>query len=242
MEPAAHQPTNPEPKPERNRWLRLGRRVLIGALIVYGVNFFLKMTGWDTWEKFSKQADQFSENIMDGAIRLSPISLWNSFTTDEYNYEYERGRYFDTRHATSKVTLVEKAKRWLSAYWYTGSGNAFWLGRILLIIAMLFGVGEASEEYQKNNDKTTALLVFPFIVLLKSILFLLGASFVFLVLYFIIKLVIAIGGGIVIIISGIHAGGGFIKTLFDEAKEEAAGESKKTLAGWMLPVFFRKRK
>ncbi|MBL7744910.1 MAG: hypothetical protein JNN00_15660 [Chitinophagaceae bacterium] len=239
MENAAPQPQEPTPAA---KWLKMGRKILIGALIMYAVNFFLKQTGWDTWEKFSAQADSFAENIMTGAARLSPMALWNSITTNEYTYDTERGNYFSTRRQTGKLTIKDKIANWFGYYWYTASGRAFWAGRILLILAIVAGILLAKEDYDKARDKTTALFVFPFNMLLKFFIFLLSVSIICLLLYLVIKLFLAIGAGIVFIVSGIHATGGFTKLLYEEAKGEAAGSAKKTVAGYLLPFLFRKKK
>lgn len=241
MENAATPTTTPEPRPT-NRWLRLGRKILIGAIIMYAVNFFLKQTGWDSWEKFSGQADEFAENMMTGAARLSPMALWSSITGKEYTYETERGRYFTTRKRTGELSVTDKITNWLGYYWYTASGKTFWIGRILLVLAIVAGIFLTKEDYDKARDKGGALLIFPFNMLLKFLIFLLSVSLICLLLYVVIKLFLAIGAGIVFIGSGIHATGGFIKLLFDEVKDEAAGSTKKTVAGYLLPFLVKKKK
>lgn len=241
MENAAPPSAVPEPKPA-GKWLRMGRKILIGAVIMFCVNFLLKLTGWDSWEKFSKQADGFAENIMSGAARMSPMALWTSITTGEYNYDIERGDHFTIRRQTGKLTLKDKLTNWLGLYWYTGSGGAFWVGRILLLLAIVAGFMLAKEDYDKAHDRSSALLIFPFNMLLKFFIFLLGVSLICLLLYGLIKLFLAIGAGIVFIVSGIHATGGFTKLLFEEAKGEAAGEAKKTVAAYLLPFLFKKKK
>lgn len=234
-------PTAPDTKP-RSRMLRLARKIFIGAIIMLCVNLFLKFTGWDSWKTFSSQADNFAERIMDGAGRLSPIGLWKSITAEQNTYTIEQGRYFSTSKKTGTLTLKDKVLNWLGYYWYTGSGKAFWVGRILLILAIIAGVSLASEDYKKATDKTTATLVFPFNMLLKFFIFLLSVGIICLLIYLVIKLFIAIGSGIVFILSAIHASGGFIKLLLDESKEEAVSSSKKTVAAYLLPFLFRKRK
>lgn len=241
MENAAPPSAVPEPKPA-GKWLRMGRKILIGAIIMLCVNFFLKLTGWDSWEKFSRQADGFAESIMAGAARMSPMALWNSITTEEYTYDTERGNYFTVRRQTGKLTLKDKITNWLSLYWYTGSGRAFWVGRILLILAIVAGIMLAKEDYDKANDRSTAWLIFPFNMLLKFFIFLLSVSLICLLLFGVIKLFLAIRAGIVFIVSGIHATGGFTKLLYEEAKGEAAGEAKKTVAAYLLPFLFKKKK
>lgn len=241
MENAAPPSAVPEPKPA-GKWLRMGRKILIGAVIMFCVNFLLKLTGWDSWEKFSKQADGFAENIMSGAARMSPMALWNSITTGEYNYDIERGDHFTIRRQTGKLTLKDKLTNWLGLYWYTGSGGAFWVGRLLLLLAIVAGFMLAKEDYDKAHDRSSAWLIFPFNMLLKFFIFLLGVSLICLLLYGLIKLFLAIGAGIVFIVSGIHATGGFTKLLFEEAKGEAAGSAKKTVAAYLLPFLFKKKK
>lgn len=241
MENAAPPSAVPEPKPA-GKWLRMGRKILIGAVIMFCVNFLLKLTGWDSWEKFSKQADGFAENIMSGAARMSPMALWTSITTGEYNYDTERGDHFTIRRQTGKLTLKDKLTNWLGLYWYTGSGGAFWVGRLLLLLAIVAGFMLAKEDYDKAHDRSSALLIFPLNMLLKFFIFLLGVSLICLLLYGLIKLFLAIGAGIVFIVSGIHATGGFTKLLFEEAKGEAAGEAKKTVAAYLLPFLFKKKK
>ena len=241
MENAVPPSAVPEPKPA-GKWLRMGRKILIGAVIMFCVNFLLKLTGWDSWEKFSKQADGFAENIMSGAARMSPMALWTSVTTGEYNYDIERGDHFTIRRQTGKLTLKDKLTNWLGLYWYTGSGGAFWVGRLLLLLAIVAGFMLAKEDYDKAHDRSSAWLIFPFNMLLKFFIFLLGVSLICLLLYGLIKLFLAIGAGIVFIVSGIHATGGFTKLLFEEAKGEAAGEAKKTVAAYLLPFLFKKKK
>ena len=241
MENAVPPSAVPEPKPA-GKWLRLGRKILIGAIIMFCVNFFLKLTGWDSWEKFSEQADGFAESIMAGAARMSPMALWNSITTGQYTYDTERGDYFSVRRQTGKLTLKDKITNWLGLYWYTGSGRPFWVGRILLILGIVAGIMLAKEDYDKANDRSSAWLIFPFNMLLKFFIFLLSVSLICLLLYGIIKLFLAIGAGIVFLVSGIHATGGFTKLLFEEAKGEAAGSAKKTVAGYLLPFLSKKKK
>jgi hypothetical protein len=241
MENGAPSSSVPEPKPS-GKWFRMGRKILIGAVIMFCLNFFLKLTGWDSWEKFSDQADGFAESIMTGAARMSPMALWNSITTEEYTYNTERDNYFSVSRQTGKLTLKDKITNWLGLYWHTGSGRAFWMGRILLILAIVAGIMLAKEDYEKANDRSTAWLVFPFNMLLKFFIFLLSVSVICLLMYGIIKLFLAIGAGIVFIVSGIHATGGFTKLLYEEAKGEAAGSAKKTVAGYLLPFLFRKKK
>ena len=170
------------------------------------------------------------------------MALWNSITTGEYNYDIERGDHFTIRRQTGKLTLKDKLTNWLGLYWYTGSGGAFWVGRLLLLLAIVAGFMLAKEDYDKAHDRSSAWLIFPFNMLLKFFIFLLGVSLICLLLYGLIKLFLAIGAGIVFIVSGIHATGGFTKLLFEEAKGEAAGEAKKTVAAYLLPFLFKKKK
>ena len=159
--------TTPTPKPNQpNKLLRLGRKILIGAVIMFCLNFFLKLAGWESWEKFSKQADNFAENLMDGALRLSPLSLWNSINTEQHTYTLNLGRYFSTYQETGKVTLRNKVLNWLGYYWFTPSGKAFWIGRLLLIAAFIFGISIASDDYKNVKDKTSEAIIFLFVVLL----------------------------------------------------------------------------
>jgi hypothetical protein len=240
MEIDGAQQTTQDSKPP-NKLLRLGRKILIGAVIMLCVNLVLKFTGWDSWKKFSSQADDLAENIMDGALKLSPINLWNSITSDQHTYKINPGRYFSTYSETGKLTLKDKILNWLGFYWFTDSGKAFWVGRILLLLAIIFGISMASEEYKKEKDKTTATLIFPFYMLIKFFVFLLGTGLLCLFLYFVIKLFIAIGSGIVFILSAIHASGGFIRLLLDESKHEVAASSKKTVAAYLLPFLLKKK-
>lgn len=235
--------TTPIPKPNQpNKLLRLGRKILIGAVIMFCLNFFLKLAGWESWEKFSKQADNFAENLMDGALRLSPLSLWNSINTEQHTYTLNPGRYFSTYQETGKVTLRNKVLNWLGYYWFTPSGKAFWIGRLLLIAAFIFGISIASDDYKNAKDKTSEAIIFPFKVLLKFFLFLLGVGVFCLLLFFIIKIFVAIGSGIVLIVSGIHATGGFAKLLLEETKNEVADSSKSKIAAFFLPFLLRKKK
>lgn len=235
--------TTPAPKPPQpNKLVRLGRKILIGAVIMFCLNLFLKLAGWDTWEKFSKKVDDFAENLMDGALRLSPLSLWNSIKTEQHTYKLNPGRYFSTYQETGKVTLKNKILNWLGYYWFTPSGKAFWIGRLLLIIAIIYGISITADDYKKVKDKTAEAIIFPFKVLLKFFIFLLGVGFFCLLLFFIIKIFVAIGSGIVFIVSGIHATGGFAKLLLDESKNEVTDSSKSKVAAFLLPFILKKKK
>src|SRR5687767_16039823 len=90
MNNATSQP--PQAQDKKNKWLLIGRKILIGAVITWCINFILLKTGWDSWETFSQKADHFAENIRDGAARLSPIGLWKSFTTEQNTYRSEERR------------------------------------------------------------------------------------------------------------------------------------------------------
>jgi hypothetical protein len=222
--------------------MHLGRNILIGAAIMFCVNLLLKATGWDSWEKFSRQADHFAEDLMTGASRLSPMSLWRSLTSEEHTYETEFGRYITTYRETGTLSFWDKIRNWFGSYWYTESHKAFWIGRILLILAILGGISMAQEDYERASDKSKAAVIFPFNLLLKFFLFLMAVGLVCLLLFFVIKFFLAIGAGIVFIVSGIHASGGFIKYVYDEASEEVTSHSKKTIAAYIVPFLFRRKK
>lgn len=241
MENTATPTTPPQQKPS-GKLLRLARKVLIGAFIMFCLNFILKLTGWDSWKSFSKQADGFAESMMDGALRLSPLNLWNSINTEQHTYTLNPGRYFSTYSESGKVTLKNKILNWLGYYWFKESGKAFWIGRIFFVLALIAGIALATEDYEKSKDKSAATVFFPFNVLLKFFIVLLGVGFFCIMLYIMIKLFIAIGSGIVFIVSGIHATGGFAKLLLEESKEQVTGSSKEKIAGFMLPFLFKKKK
>jgi len=231
-------PTTTPPSRPANKWLRMGRKILVGAVIVFCMNLFLKITGWNTWEKFSKQADNFSESMMTGAMRLSPMGLCNSITSTDTRPE----GYFDYQQKWEKQTLKDKLLSWVGNYWFTESGKSFWFGRVLLLFSILGALLMASEDYGKARNKMNGLVAYPFNVIIKFFGFLLGISLLCIALYFVIKIFLAIGAGIVFITSGIHAIGGFILLLFEEAKNEAADASKKTVAAYIFPFLFRKKK
>jgi hypothetical protein len=233
--------TPPTTPPKSNRWARLGRKILISAIIAFAVNTFLKLTGWEDFEKFEEDANEFAETMVAGAARLTPLSLWNSITGREYNYSIERNGYFYERRNTSKVTVGEKISRWLGYYWYTDSGKAFWVGRILLVLAVVFGFAAAHEDYQKARDKTTAALLFPFNVVLKGIIFLLLVGLIAALFYMLIKLFIALKYVIAFIVTSLYGGGEFVRTVVDEAKDEAKGEAKKRVGAFILPFLFKRK-
>lgn len=235
--------TSPAPKsPHPNKLIHLVRKVFVWAVVMLCINFFLKLTGWDTWKNFSTKADNFAENIMDGALRLTPLNLFNSIKTEQHTYELIPGRYFSTYKETGKVTLKNKILNWLGYYWFTQSGKAFWIGRLLLIIALIYGIYLAADDYKKEKDKIAEIYIFPFKVLLKFFVFLLVGGALCLLLYFIIKIFVAIGSGIVAIVSGIHATGGFAKLLLEESKNEIADSSKSKVAAFFLPFILKKKK
>ncbi|HTD93033.1 MAG TPA: hypothetical protein VK644_04450 [Chitinophagaceae bacterium] len=233
-------PTPPTPKPP-NKWLRLGRKILIGALITWVVNFLLLKTGWDSWETFSKKADSFSGSMMDGALRLSPLNLWNSIKSDQKTYvlDNSESRYIGTYRETGTVSLKDKILTWLGYYWYTESGKAFWVGRLIMIIALIVGIGIAVEKYS-DKDGFIEKIVFPINALFRTMVFLLGLGFFALALYVLMKILLAVVGGLVIIFSTLATGGGIVKLLLEEAKNEAAEGSKKTIAASVLPLFIGK--
>jgi hypothetical protein len=243
MENDLQQPPLPAPPKRRNKWVALGRKILIGALITYVINFVLLKTGWDSWETFSGQADEFAESMMVGSARLSPMNLWKSVTVKQHTYTVDNtSPYLPKYIKTGEISFGDKIVVWLSYYWYDKDGDAFWVGRIILILAIIFAFGVASEEYKSARDKGSALLSFPFNVILKFFVFLLSIGIFAILLYFVIKLLLAIVGGLVVIFTSLAAGGGILKLVVDEIKSEAADSSKKTIASSMLPFIFGKSK
>lgn len=237
-------PLQPAPAPSKkapNKWLRLGRKILIGAVITWCINFLLLKTGWDSWATFSKQADTFSASMVDGALRLSPINLWNSIKADQKTYAIDNSSspYFPSYIETGKLTLKDKVLIWLGYYWYTQEGKAFWVGRIILILAVVVAIGSAKEEFP-DKAGTMEFIIFPFKVIGRTLLYLVVLGFITLLLYVLAKILLAIVGGLVVIFSTIAAGGGITKLVLDEAKNEAADSSKKTIAASLLPLLFGK--
>jgi hypothetical protein len=232
-----------------NKWLRMGRKILFSAILLWIIHFILDKTGWDTWEKFSAQADTFTEKIISVTVRLTPYRLWQSLTSDEgtivRKYDGDNSGNSissNTPFTYKKFTFKEKVLNWFGNYWYTDSGKTFWFGRILLILTALAALSIAYEDYQKSRNKTSAVLYFPVNVVIKFFLFLLGLSIFALIFYFIIKILLAIAGGIVAIFTGLASLGGFIKLLADEIKGEAAGAAKKSVGAYVFPFFYKSRK
>lgn len=235
-------PTIPPKQKTYSRLLRLCQRILIGAIIMFCLNFVLKLTGWESWKIFSKQTDDFAETMMDGTLRLSPFNLWKSIKTDLHTYKLSPGPYISTYTESGKLTLKNKILNWLGYYWFKESGKAFWIGRLLLIGAIIAGISLASEDYKKSTDKSAATVFFIFNVLIKFFMVLLVVGLFCLLLFIIIKLFLAIGSSIVFIASAIHATGGFTKLLLEESKEEATISSKEKIATLSLPFLFKKKK
>lgn len=227
-----------------NKWLRLGRNILVGAIITWGINFILLKTGWDSWESFSKQADNFAESMLSGASRLTPMSLWKSIQSDQRSYILEKSGdpYFPVYKETGKLTIKDKVINWLGYYWYKEESKPFWFGRIILIIVALASIMLAVEDYNSSKKKISSLIFFPVNLVIKFFILLLSLSLLALFLYFIIKILLFIAGGIVAIFSMLAACGGIVKIIVDEIRNEASDSSKKSLAAYMLPFLFSKGK
>src|SRR5687768_3140621 len=236
MNNASSQP--PQAQDKKNKWLLIGRKILIGALITWCINFILLKTGWDSWETFSERADHFAENIRDGAARISPIGLWKNFTTEQNTYikidnPYDLSTPINFR--TGKKSLWDKFVSWLGLYWFTNEGRPFWIGRIILLLALFGAVLLSAEYYEKSGNKTWAALVFPFNIVVKFFLILLAFAIYALLFYLLIKLLLFIVGGIVAIFSVVATFGGLAKFIVQEAKEETVQSSKKTIGTFLFP-------
>ena len=237
--------SQPQAKSKKNKWLLIGRKILIGALITWCINFILLKTGWDSWETFSGKADQFAENIRDGSARLSPIGLWKMVTTEQNTYIKIDNPYDPStpiNFKTGKKNLWDKFVNWLGLYWYTNEGRPFWIGRIILLLAILVAVILVTEYYEKSDNKTWAAIVFPFNIVIKFFLVLLALALYALLFYLLIKLLLFIVGGIVAVFSVVATLGGLVKFIVDEAKEEAVHSSKKTIGTFLFPFLLKGKK
>lgn len=223
-----------------NRWVRFGRKILIGAAFTYCINFILERTGWDSWETFSQQADTFAENMMQGSARLSPFALWKSLSGHQAP-DYSTAYYLPENILSDQSSMKGRIVNWLNHYWYRSSGKPFWIGRILLMLSIVAGITLATGDYRNAGNKQGAVLLLPLNVLWKTILVLLVVGIACLLLYLVIKFFLFIGGALAFLVSAVYASGGFIKNLADEIKGEAAESSKKTVAAWLLPFLFRKK-
>lgn len=241
---AGHQETNKN----NNRWLRMGKKILISALIAWAIHSILLALGWETWEKFSKKADAFAERVIVEANRLTPFALYRALTTgdgplirvyDSNNIDHSLSS--QSTFTYRQLTFKEKIVDWLDNFWYTDQGKSFWVGRVLLLLTIAGGISLTGDDYRASRNKTTALLLFPVRFVWNIIIFLLGLSIMVLFAYFLIKVLLAIVGGLVTLFTGFLTAGGFLKILVEEARGEVGGEAKKSLGGYLLPFVPKKK-
>jgi hypothetical protein len=228
------------PKPQR-KWLQRAGRVIAWAAFWYCLYLILDATGMESWKKFEQRADKVAENIKTNAYRLTPVKLWTSLTRNEPARGNSPAEYLPGYQDTTPMNAKEKALSFLGLYWYTDAGKPFWVGRILLLMAVLFAVLLANGEVRNAINRTSRVFWYPFNVVLKTLLVLVVFGLACFPVYFILKLFLWIGAGIVGITTSVHLAGSFVAFLVSEVKGDMADSTKKWLGPRLFPALYSKK-
>ncbi|HOZ84854.1 MAG TPA: hypothetical protein PK191_05150 [Niabella sp.] len=224
-----------QPKKTNENIKRKLRRILVSTVFFIFVNNFSP-------ERVTKPINEFVESMITGMARLSPMNLWKSITAKEYEQEevVRVGNFYERRQ-TGELGIADKVMNWLGFYWYTESGKAFWIGRILLLYAIIASAVVAKEDFDKASNKLSAGLFFPINMLIKIILFLLGVGVLCLIIYLVWMVLFALFKGLVTLALIVHSSGEFGKAFVEVIKDELKDTSKSKVLAFLFP-FIRKQK
>jgi hypothetical protein len=220
--------------------------IFIWAAVLYGVNKLLNYAGWEKWDKFEVSARDLDSVMLLKMKKLTPVSLFLDLrsqrttypidtaernSVDSYNYglrqkgvgalmELEMQKtYYPKAH---EVTAWEKVKSWCVGFWYNEDGSANWFGRIILCIALLAAISLTGSAGQSKSANWLSKWYLPNVLLA-----IFSITLFFMLLYFIIKFILIVGGSIVALFSGVTIVGGFTKYLVEEVKFEMMVHLKK---------------
>lgn len=241
----------PDSEAKKNYLLHLWKfikGIFIWAAILYGIDKVLDYTGWKTWNQFEVSAHDWDSVMLFKMKKLTPVSLFLDVRTQQTTYPMDtaeknlvdrynsdllqkkvsgirelemRKTYYPKAH---EVTLWEKVKSWCIGFWYNDDGSANWFGRIILCIALIVARSLTRDAGQSNSVHWLSKWYLPNVLLA-----IFTITLFFMLLYFLITLILIVGGSIMVLFSGVTLLGGLVKHLAEEVKFEMMVYLKKNV-------------
>ncbi len=216
------------------------QKILIGAIITWCLNFILLRTGWNEWKNVSEDITVITEKIKDRVFTLSPTSILFNYSYLKKQIAEKKGSWGSVSSPYPQPTIVENINSFFRNYWYTPNGKVYWFGRILLIISCLISIVFSVEAFENSTHSLKGwVLLLNFIYYAGKVLFIIWllATFLFLAM----KALLFIGGGIVALFTFLAAGGGFLKLVVDEIKQEMTDQPKNKIIQYVLALFPKRK-
>lgn len=232
--------------PLGKRILRIAKKIAIASVIVWLFSFLLSKTGWTKWEYFSQDADNFLDRCMMKSNKLSPFSLLKNYSIVEepglFGTMVKRGKA-EWIWNCSRETVREKFRSWINEFWYSGNGDAFWPGRILLILIIIIAFSWAFVSFATAWDKhkLKASLLFPVNMVYRFLWLVYWMTALGLVFYLLAQILLFIAGGLVTLFTIFAATGGFLKILGDEIRQSAIDHPKNKMITYVSALYTRKK-
>lgn len=238
--PPTPTPPSPSPKTPFQRLLKWLKKILIWSLLLYVLNWSAKKLGWEKWEDFDHSARKITDVMLYKSVTISPMVLVKNLQSKQMvavkddSYQgpqagaednwFSRLQLFNTPTKYRELSFWEKIKIWAGSFWFEQDGSANWFGRVTLALALLLAV-QFTWDTPLGKRITGNYISDLYLVNIFSALLMI--SFLSLLFYFLVHVILWIGGAIVALFASVTAGGGFLKYVLEEVKSDVVDESKK---------------